>query len=516
MLVAVGKAGAIQYSANGTSWTAASSRRRVRPVVRHVCEWSVRRDWLRRHEFLCRPRPTAYAMTTRTSVGRHHRAVGASRIATRSTWSLGAGGVVLTSPDVLRGPSRRRAACRLPRRGIATIGTTYVTAGDPFEAGNTVTPSSSGIARCIAVDRARERHTRPEPTLRLRHARRRVPLHARQLVLPPPRSTDGIPWSLVFWLVLVSHPARARIHDSLDAIAQQRHHLCRRRSVGAIFTSTDGTTWTSAARGTVLRRHRRCCTARAGSPMFAAGNVGNSLYILTSPDGITWTHGFPTSGTVTTYAIRTCLWRVDEGLRGGRLVVQRHRLHRLRGDLARWCHLDRSAERRHRDLTSAAHLVRIRRRPVPRQRLHDPPGQRQHQRRRHASSTSPDARIVDAASRGLERAARPGRLRRNGMWIAFAPEKPAVFTSTNGNPVDIDGVDVHARPNTSRSATASSSNSALWRSTDGTTWVQQSALPSHFGDERWRVFHGRDVRTRRALASRSTRTRCSSPAPVTD
>ena len=53
MLVAVGKAGAMEYSANGTSWTAASSGRRVRPVVRHVCEWSVRRNRLRRHDDRC-------------------------------------------------------------------------------------------------------------------------------------------------------------------------------------------------------------------------------------------------------------------------------------------------------------------------------------------------------------------------------------------------------------------------------------------------------------------------------
>ena len=108
-----------------------------------------------------------------------------------------------------------------------------------------------------------------------------------------------------------------------------------------------------------------------------------------------------------------------------------------------------------------------------------PRSERQHQRRRH------NLHVARRAHGGRskpwsERAAAPGRLRWNGMWIAFAPEKPAVFTSTNGNNVDIDGVDVHARPVTSRSATASCSNWALWRWTDGTTWVQQSALPRKY------------------------------------
>ena len=171
----------------------------------------------------------------------------------------------------------------------ATIGTTYVTAGNPFDSGNT---GNTFVYACwpdaMAVDRARERHTRDEPTLRLRHARRRVPLHARQLGLARARSTDGISWSLVLSPGAGVAPGqgesprparRDRDYNGTTYVAVGEvgifhvvrwHHVDVRGARDRAAAAIVGVAW---ARG----------SASSGG---AAGNVGNSLYILTSPESM--------------------------------------------------------------------------------------------------------------------------------------------------------------------------------------------------------------------------------------
>lgn len=294
-LIAVGKAGAIEYSVNGTTWSAATSGVAYDLLaVTHAAGLFV---------------AVGFAGTIVTSPDGVTWTVRASNVTNvlnavsygKSKFvAVGSSGVELVSGDGVTWT--RPTTTGLPvtnLRGIAVSATTYVAVGDPGSGGTPNTyASSDGVA-----------WTAHASSMYGEASSGVVYLGDGNFYLlgvdgSVARAADGASWSPVLSPGGRNAPG-AGVSDTLQAIAYNGSLYVAVGDWGAILSSPDGTTWTSRHVGV-------CCGSLTGvawgagltTPVFAAvGYAGNATYVLTSPDGITWTKAFPTSGSYVGYPV---------------------------------------------------------------------------------------------------------------------------------------------------------------------------------------------------------------------
>lgn len=295
--VAVGKNGAVEYSANGTTWNAATSgvTQQLNDVVYAGSQFIAIG-----YAGTIVTSPDGLTWTTRTS--------GSTSILYGVAYSgsqyviVGAGGVVLTSPDGVTWTKPATSGLPIAAiHGIAWSGTTFVAAGDPSGGGSNTTiayTSTNGVSWTA----------HPSAMLNDPAVRVAAPGDGKLYLLGSSgslqQSSDGASWALVLAPGGRGAPGQGQ-SNALSSIAYNGSLWVAGGGWGSIFTSPDAVTWTS-------RRAAPCCDNITGiewgaglaTPVFAAvggGGTSTNMYILTSPDGITWTKVYPTSGVIQGY-----------------------------------------------------------------------------------------------------------------------------------------------------------------------------------------------------------------------
>jgi hypothetical protein len=293
MAVAVGKAGSVQYSANGITWVASTA----------VTAYDLTDVTYGNGVFVA----VGFGGTILSStdgITWTARTSGVTSVLYGVTYGLakfvvvGAGGVVLTSTDGTTWTKPTTTGLPVAAiHGIAASGALYVAAGDPFDGATGTTWAYTSPDATTWT--ARTTATFNEPTLRVAY-----PGDGNFYMLGSSgslaRSANGTSWTPVLAPGGRNAPGMGQ-SNMLGAIAYSGTLWVAGGQFGSIFTSPDGVTWTS-------RRAARCCGSidgiDYGNGLFAAvGDTSGAAYILTSPDGITWTQKFPTSGTFSGYPI---------------------------------------------------------------------------------------------------------------------------------------------------------------------------------------------------------------------
>ena len=298
MAVAVGKAGSVQYSANGVNWVASTS----------VTAYDLLDVTYANGVFVA----VGFGGTILSSsdgITWTARSSGVTSVLYGVTFGLskfvvvGGGGVVLTSTDGTTWTKPTTTGLPVASiRGIAASNNLYVAAGDPYDSSGTGT-TYVYTSTDATTWTARTTATHMEPTLRVAY-----PGDGYFYMLGSSgslaRSSNGTSWSPVLAPGGRGAPGNGQ-SNMLTTVAYNGTMWVAGGQFGSIFTSTDGFTWTS-------RRAAQCCGNIAGiawgagltTPVFAAlGYTTNASYILTSPDGITWTQAYPTSGSLLGYPI---------------------------------------------------------------------------------------------------------------------------------------------------------------------------------------------------------------------
>lgn len=290
LLVAVGKSGSIQYSTSGVMWNAATSNTANQlNAITYGGGQFVAVGFA--GTILTSPDGTTWSTRTSGTAGVLYSVAysGTKYVA------VGVNGLVVTSPDGVTWTKPTTTGLPVTTlRGIAWNGSVFVAAGDTLAVAYTSTdavtwasPGTQISDALIHVDVPGDGYT--------------YLLGASGSLM---RSNDnGVTWALILAPGGRGAPGQGQ-SNGLMSLAYNGTIWVAGGQWGSIFTSSDAVTWTS-------RRAAPCCDFITGiawgagltTPVFAAvGTLGNQSYVITSPDGITWTKVFPTAGTFSGYA----------------------------------------------------------------------------------------------------------------------------------------------------------------------------------------------------------------------